>query len=534
LAFLFLLGGGIATFFLWPTGDDDDGFINIGMNISGSPYFFARQLIFNDVMKTRNHVWGTEQIWQGGFTGNIHADGYPLGFTPNRPTYLWNESAPAVLINNIYAGEYVFLYDGEGVIHFFGGVEIVSSQPGRKNLTLSESTTQRGVVIRQSNPSNHLRNFRMIPVRYANNESTMPLFRRDFLSALGGMHAIRFMDAQATNDSIQRYWQNRPRVNDWSWHRPGLGLPLEVMIDLANELGTDAWFCVPHLADDNYIREMARLIRGRLNPNLRLFIEYSNEIWHPGFAQGRWVNNPNNACTHVVTELNRIQQQYANQWNNNANHHKQAFLMARTFRIFEQEFAGTYRNRLVTVGVKTHMHLPFMQETIDFWKSTDDLPDAISITAYFNFTQVDHDRWMQNPSTVTANDVLQAIFDGWDYYVESQTNMANLINASGAKLIVYEGGQHMQPWNQQVWPYNQAVWDAQIHPRMHELYMKNFKLHKKLGVDLFMHFAFVGTRESRYGSWGALENVGDYNAPNMMQVAPKWHAIIQANNRLSR
>ena len=58
------------------------------------------------------------------------------------------------------------------------------------------------------------------------------------------------------------------------------GVSLEYQIALVNTLNVNAWFNIPHLADDDYIQNMALLIRDTLNPSLKAYIEYSNEIWN--------------------------------------------------------------------------------------------------------------------------------------------------------------------------------------------------------------------------------------------------------------
>ena len=91
----------------------------------------------------------------------------------------------------------------------------------------------------------------------------------------------------------------------------------------------------------------------------------------------------------------------------------------------------------------------------------------------------------------------------------------------------------MQPYEQKDWCYNDAVWDAQIHPDMYELYMKNFRKHVEPTVNcrIFMAFSYMGERRSRYGSWGHLESlaqVGGVNG-NYMTIAPKYQALLDAN-----
>ncbi len=66
------------------------------------------------------------------------------------------------------------------------------------------------------------------------------------------------------------------------------GAPLEDMLLLANVVAADPWFCIPHLADEDYILQFAQAVRDGLRPDRKAYIEYSNELWHTGFPGGQY------------------------------------------------------------------------------------------------------------------------------------------------------------------------------------------------------------------------------------------------------
>lgn len=68
-----------------------------------------------------------------------------------------------------------------------------------------------------------------------------------------------------------------------------LGWPIELLCQLANKLNVNPWFCVPHMADDDYVTNLATTIKANLNTNLVAYFEYSNEIWNGSFIQFSWV-----------------------------------------------------------------------------------------------------------------------------------------------------------------------------------------------------------------------------------------------------
>ncbi len=113
------------------------------------------------------------------------------------------------------------------------------------------------------------------------------LFSPALLAHQRRFRVARFMDWTQTNNNPVATWDQRTRVEDATW-RWRTGVPYEVCIDLCNELDQDMWINVPHLADDEFVRNLARLIRDRLEPQLNVYVEYSNEVWNWQFSQAVW------------------------------------------------------------------------------------------------------------------------------------------------------------------------------------------------------------------------------------------------------
>jgi hypothetical protein len=56
-------------------------------------------------------------------------------------------------------------------------------------------------------------------------------------------------------------------------------------IEFRGGVKVDPWFCMPHLADDDFVRQFAVLVKERLDPSLKVYVEYSNEVWNGQFKQ---------------------------------------------------------------------------------------------------------------------------------------------------------------------------------------------------------------------------------------------------------
>ena len=63
------------------------------------------------------------------------------------------------------------------------------------------------------------------------------------------------------------------------------GASLELAAQLVAATKADSWFNVPFLASDDYVMQMATLLKAHVPSDRKIYIEYSNEIWNYGFIQ---------------------------------------------------------------------------------------------------------------------------------------------------------------------------------------------------------------------------------------------------------
>lgn len=156
----------------------------------------------------------------------------------------------------------------------------------------------------------------------------------------------RFMDWMHTNDSEIRTWADRPTPKHATFSRRGVAL--EWMIDLCNRQKADAWFCMPHEADDDFVRRFAQTVKDGLDPSLKIYIEYSNEVWNGQFKQCKYAIEQGLARARPQESLGRRAEPTARR-------------SMEIFAIWEQVFGGHARfvrviptqsaNRGVTQGI---------------------------------------------------------------------------------------------------------------------------------------------------------------------------------------
>jgi hypothetical protein len=171
----------------------------------------------------------------------------------------------------------------------------------------------------------------MQPTTLGGNTDYTPgtLFTNAALTQLSHYSTLRAMGLTDTNGNLATNWSDRTLVNNQIWNGwtvnagtgvttgtnggYGTGLPWEVVVALANETGKDLYINIPSNASLDYINKLADLIAygsdgvnpytspqanpvwAPLNSNLKVYIEYSNEIWNYGFTQAGtggngWIN----------------------------------------------------------------------------------------------------------------------------------------------------------------------------------------------------------------------------------------------------
>jgi hypothetical protein len=331
-----------------------------------------------------------------------------------------------------------------------------------------------------------------------------------FLNRWRGVACLRFMDWMHTNGSTISRWAERPTLESATFS--GKGVALEWMIDLCNELKCDAWFCMPHLADDDYVRSFAAMVKAKLDPKLKVYIEYSNEVWNPQFAQYKYA------------EAEGRKRGFMNQpvWKFTAQR------SVEIFRIWEKEFGG--RDRLVRV-LPTQAAVGAVSEAILAEAGKD--ADALAIAPYMGLSVPVVAREGRLTTGEVQDWTVEQVLD----YVEKNAlpkataamqNQKQIAAKHGLKLIAYEGGQHMVAFVQDrdlVARLTETMQQANRHPRMGDLYRRYFDHWSDIGGGTFAVFSSI-SRWSNHGAWGLAEFYD-----SQPSEYPKLEAVLQWSRR---
>lgn len=499
----------------------------LGTNLSEFRDWSAEWSMIDAFKQSRPWISGTAQAWQTEEPLDLDARGWVRSLRPGqvaRTLLFWGgQPYPE--------GDYVVLYDGEGELEYFQNTDLRAHAAGRDVLHLDPRKGGLGIFLTHTNPSNYLRNIRVISPGGACSQDVSQVCEYDdecapgrclsferhheqlvfhpiFLRALRPYRVVRFMNWMATNDSQQEHFEERPLPEDARWTLRGV--PLELMVQLANRLQLDPWFCMPHKATDTYVRRFAAHVRDHLDPSLRAYVEHSNEVWNGIFAQHAY------AAERAATVSGaRDDDQFARQMRWHAQRSKHIFAL------WGDVYGGDRARFIRTLG--SWADVPYISELLLAEFAPEERPDALAIAPYFG-----HD-------PPEANTSLDRVFAT---YLPRQLELARqrmhesqqVARRYGVALIAYESGQHLVAADPQA---SEAPLEAMLDainrdPRMKEVYEHYFDAWRAAGGQLLVHYVNV-EGYGPYGRWGAREHMLQGDAE-----APKWSAILSWSRRNPR
>jgi len=487
----------------------------LGINLSG-PADWNTEYPFVDAFRLAR-TWISQKKgtkWGGGPPLELDAQGWVKRLEPD-----CFAETPLCTHGHAPKGEYVCLYEGEGKIDFAQIKGVVDSKPGR----IVFETEGKGFFLKilETNPEKPVRDIRVILPGFEGTYREQP-FHPLFLRRWSGFNTFRFMDWMETNGSKVSRWEDRPAPDRYTWTERGI--PLEVMIDLCNRLKVNPWFCMPHLADDGYVRKFAEMAKAKLDPALKVHVEYSNEVWNGMFEQTRHARKK--AVELGIGPKDRP-------WEGGCMYYARRSI--EIFKAWEEVFGG--RERLVRV-------LAWQAASGAYWTdgmllSRDDSAkqaDALAIAPYVTMcVPAKSDKAGALTADAVAGWTLEQLMDhveqkalpGSLKWIADQKKVAD---KHGLKLLAYEGGQHLVGVgggenNDAMTKLFQA---ANRHPRMGAVYAKYLDGWRDAGGDLFCIFSSVGGW-SKWGSWGLAEY---YDETEEQQ--PKLKAVMEWNRRNPR
>ncbi|WP_300585181.1 hypothetical protein [Marivita sp.] len=507
---------------------------------------WSTQHPFLDVMKTgRPWIGHLPNQWGGVEFEDMMADGVfddtgwpqriPEGVTRLESLVLTDQPPEA----HHLSGRYVLTYDGQGDLTVTGRARVIKREPGLRIFSYAPGPGAVGVAIDATDPADPIRNIRIVPEIHMDAFKAGAVFNPDWLDRLEGVAQLRFMDWMFTNGSPIKTWEEMPKETDFSyvWR----GVPLPVMIDLANLIGADPWFNIPHLAEDDLVRRFAELVRADLDPSRIAYVEYSNEVWNFLFEQARWSGDQAEAL-----------------WGASDDGWMQYYgLRAASVMAIWTDVFGTDAPRRLRRVVTVHTGWPELEQAIlvgaraqeELGFKPVDMFDAYAVTGYFGYelgepekledalenaaAQAEADGKARGLARVALREYIsQNRFNGMDDLAAERVRNGSLKEMTdtlwpyhagvaaryGLQLVMYEGGTHAAVQWEAV--DNERLVDFLIafnySEQMADLYRDALDAWASLTDSPFNAFVDVAA-PSKWGSWGALRHLNDDN--------PRWRVL---------
>ncbi|MBX3110972.1 MAG: hypothetical protein KF857_03100 [Fimbriimonadaceae bacterium] len=475
---------------------------SLATNLSG-PADWNTEIPFVDMFRF-SREWISQQDgkdWGQGPRLDIDAKGWVKRLEPG----CWAETFVASYDKHYPSGDYTVLYDGKGELDFgAGGPQGAVGGNGRYIVHVDSTKGHFAVRLMKTDPSDPVRNIRVLIPGSEKTYRENP-FNPTFLARWKGVSALRFMDWMQTNGSKVKTWSERPRLDDANWCAKGV--PVELMVDLANRLQADAWFCIPVQADDDYVRQFAGLVQKSLDQRLRVYVELSNEVWNPGFDQSTYAEQQG-AAAHLGDG-------FENRWR------WYALRSSQVFAAWNQTFP---RPRTVRVLAAQAGWIEPAKQILAF-RDAAKSADVLAIAPYVGYTPSPSD----NPSADevagwTADQVFGHLRDKvFPAVADMVKGHKALADKYGLALVAYEGGQHLvgiqgAENNDRL---TELFTSVNRDPRMGKVYDDYLKLWQKSGGGLFANFSSVSS-SSKWGSWGAMEYADGSKADS-----PKYAALMR-------
>ncbi len=489
------------------------------------------------------------------------------------------------------SGQYVVLYEGSGTLNYSGYAKLVSRSAGRDVIELSlPQTLDSNVALNRmvlqvasgavknirvimpggicdGNPFTRVENAGGCPVgQYRSFEETLAtnrnaiIFNPDYLRFLKDFRVVRLMNLMESSPNygtcfvkdpanptgnpiidqtclVQDFnWSQRAKMDDAVWgasgntarlERYGRGVPIEVLVELANQLNAHPWFNLLHNATDDYVRQFATYVRDHLKAGLKPHIEYTNETWNGNFWASLYVREKGKGL--YTAASNPF-------WDGAYYYAKRA---SEVFQIWESVYGGS--DKLVRI-LGTYQSNPDLTKGMLNYGDTKNHVDAVAMGAYFyacwnrssNTACADTGKIPKTLSEATSlDDIFTALDNSNDpYSLPSLQNQilrqAAITKSFNKALYAYEGGQHLViNWSDSSIDTTRknSLLDffkaANRDPRMNERYQKLFSLWKEAGGQQFMVFTVPQTF-NRYGTFGIKEYLLQSRSS-----APKYDAVMK-------
>ena len=485
----------------------------LGINLSEVNDWDDHQLTFVDVMKQSRGFASINNPWDP--TTNpvpLDSNGWPTSdfgvyfitttYDPlNRPL---TTTYPSLF------GTYTLSFTGQATISSLGSNQIVNQA---YNATTNTTTAQ--VVVGSSNSQLDLeftntnggvKNLQLLRPGYA--LGTTQVFTNQLLQAVAPFGTLRLMEFLETNANPVTTWAGRKLPTDPTQQDPR-GVAWEYAIQLANAANKDIWINIPqgvNLTDttaNNYVTQLATLLKANLNPNLHVYVEYSNELWNTSFSQSAANTNAAVLAVNNGTDATLNYDNIGNQW------YWGYRLTAHNIVTISQLFANVYG----AAAINTTIRPVYVSQEVQPFITEDSLAyiqKNFGNPAQFIYAIGGAPYYAAGSADTTLDSLFSALVTGLDQYLPGFTGLPaytggvvysgetflSLANYYGLKRVTYEGGPDLSAESSAALA-EQAVAD----PRINQMIQGQLSNFYGCGNNLFVYYKLAAPAGTVFGAY---------------------------------
>jgi len=521
---------------------------NIGINTSNLGIDWSSDKVFADAIRA------SRQWIQIGKTNNDPEPAMDANYWPTVDAQCLVYAGLSTKNNN---GTYKLSFTGQATIATNAGTlsnqvydagsntttaDLVISDVNNADLTLTFTNTKRTASSTTNTGLTNLKLMRPTAPGSATSYASTELFMTDYINQLAPFKCIRSLGWVACNWNQDSVWSDRtlmqharqcPPSGGKAYGWEGRGASYESLILFANQAKKDVWLNIPHKVTDDYVTKLAQLFKygsdgvnpytstqanpvyPPLNSNLKLYVEWSNEIWNDQFSQTSWTyaQAAKNAAVKFDGETNTWT------WG-------MRYKAVRTVEIssmFRNVFGADIMTRVRPVlcaqkgyNDRTYMPLSFMDNYYNKRDSRSTWNDPHPVNYYiYGFGNSFY--WYTDNSTVTTetiwskgswNTTSSSLFYdevAWDAGMAKQYGLAYL-NYEGDMHPTYQGGDEAV-----VKALHTGTWDA----RMNQNTIEHLNVLNKVDAELYNFLNLNGTDGS---VWAVRNVVNPSNSPQTTAI----------------
>ena len=485
----------------------------VAINLTGVKDW-STELVFTDAFK-QSRSWISFNASGGGpwdtqIAIPLNSNGYPLEIPYTNGSHAPQAIRTLMLwdLQGAYpSGNYRLMVSGTGTVTLSGAANGTFNTPC--NVLVPVNSANGGIIlsITQSLITDPIYQIQFILPDYTENYETQP-FTQELIEFIEDFECIRFMDWMETNHSPVSTWGQRPSYGYYT-QTTHAGVAYEYMVELCNLTMKDAWICIPHQADNDYIEQFAGMLRDQLHPDLKIYVEYSNEVWNGIFAQHHYAIQQGNALFGSGNNFGDVMRWIAKR-------------SADVFQIFQSTFGSNQRLVRVLPSWAATMGW-YSNELLNLFHQAAYNPsgvgvDAIAIAPYFGGSIADQIVTQGEVNTISVTEIMNRLLLSLPESFAEMDAAKSAADNYNVALIAYEGGQHLVATgaNTNNTTLTNLLIAANRHPLMEDLYCQYSQhWYEQTQGGLFAFFSSHGL-PSRWGSWGMKEHMEDHNNPKYL------------------